>query len=288
MTSSMISEEMRLVKHWQLAHGKVLEIGSRALLMGILNVTPDSFSDGGSSADVETALAKANDLLAEGADIIDIGGESTRPNAEPVSAQIEQARILPVIRALRENTDAIISVDTYRAETAYLAVQAGAHIINDVWGLQREKHIAVIAKETGAGLVIMHTGRDRQKLEDPIADQFFFLEKSLQIAADAGIPTAQIMLDPGFGFAKDQYEDIELIARFSSLQAFDYPWLVGTSRKRFIGGVTGIELPQERDVATSATSVALRLAGADVFRVHNVTINKQALAIADAILQSKR
>ncbi len=276
------------MKHWQLAHGKVLEVGPRALLMGILNVTPDSFSDGGSAFEVRTALDKAQDLLAQGADIIDIGGESTRPNAESVSAKTEQARILPVIRVLKEQTDAIISVDTYRAETAQLAVEAGAHIINDVWGLQREKDIASIAQETGAGLVIMHTGREREKLDDPIADQFFFLEKSLQIAAEAGIASAQIMLDPGFGFAKDQSEDIELIARFPSLMAFDYPWLVGTSRKRFIGGVTGIESPQERDVGTSATSVALRLAGADIFRVHNIGINKQALAIADAILQSKR
>ena len=139
------------MKHWQLAHGKVLEVGPRALLMGILNVTPDSFSDGGSAFEVRTALDKAQDLLAQGADIIDIGGESTRPNAESVSAKTEQARILPVIQALKEQTDAIISVDTYRAETAQLAVEAGAHIINDVWGLQREKDIASIAQETGAG-----------------------------------------------------------------------------------------------------------------------------------------
>lgn len=276
-----------MAKFWHLAHGKTLEVGHRALLMGILNVTPDSFSDGGQSDNISTAIVTALKLIAEGADIIDIGGESTRPNAEPVSVKTEQDRVLPVIRALSEQTDAIISIDTYHAETASLAVAAGAHIINDVWGLQREKDIAAIAKETGAGLVIMHTGREREKLADPIEDQFLFLEKSLQIAAEAGISSQQIMLDPGFGFAKDKDEDLELITRFAALKAFDYPWLVGTSRKRFIGGVTGIEVPKDRDVATAATSVALRLAGADIFRVHNVTINKQALAIADAVLQSK-
>ena len=159
--------------------------------MGILNVTPDSFSDGGEFARPDGAVAHARVMMAEGAAIIDVGGESTRPGATPVPAREEQARILPVIEALAAEGGSLISVDTYRAETARLAVAAGAHIVNDVHGLQREPDIARVAAETGAGLVIMHTGRDREKRPDVIADQFFFLERSLEIARAAGVAEAR-------------------------------------------------------------------------------------------------
>ena len=174
-------------------------------------------------------------MTAEGAAIIDVGGKSTRPGAEPVTAREEQARILPVIEALAAEGGCLISVDTYRAETARLAVAAGAHIVNDVHGLQREPDIARVAAETGAGLVIMHTGRDREKLPDVIADQFLFLERSLEIARDTGVSRSQIVLDPGFGFAKDGEENLQLMARFGELRALGFPLLVGTSRKRLIG-----------------------------------------------------
>ncbi|ACP25425.1 dihydropteroate synthase [Sinorhizobium fredii NGR234] len=271
---------------WQLAHGRALELGPRGVLMAIINVTPDSFSDGGRFADATAAVAAATRALADGAAILDIGGESTRPDADPVDAAEEQARILPVIERLVRETDAIISVDTYRAETARLAVEAGAHIVNDVHGLQREPAIAEVAAETGAGLCIMHTGRDRQKLDDVVEDQFHFLSRSLQIAGEAGVTRDRIVLDPGYGFAKDADENLELMARFAELHRFGQPYLVGTSRKRFLGAVTGREA-KDRDAATAVTTGLLRAAGAAVFRVHDVAINRDALAIADAMLIAK-
>ncbi|MEQ1944487.1 dihydropteroate synthase [Mesorhizobium sp. VNQ89] len=270
-------------KRWHLAHGRHLDLGPKAVVMGVLNVTPDSFSDGGKFEAVESAVEQAGRMVSEGADIVDVGGESTRPGAESVTALEEQRRVLPVIEALAAEGACLVSVDTYREETARLAVKAGAHIVNDVWGLQRERGIAKVAAEAGAGLVIMHTGRDREKLSDIIADELIFLSRSLEIAEAAGIDRSHIVLDPGFGFAKDANENLDLMARFSELHAFALPLLVGTSRKRFIGHLTGRE-PDERDAGTAATSVILRLKGADLFRVHNVAMNVDALAFADAML----
>ena len=273
-------------RKWQLAHGRVLETGSQALIMAILNITPDSFSDGGSNQTIDAALQSARTMLDAGAVIIDVGGESTRPDAEPVSAQQEQDRVLPVIEALTRELGCLISVDTYRAQTARLAVAVGAHIVNDVWGLQKEPDIAGLAAETGAGLVIMHTGRDRDVATDVIEDQHVFLQRSLEIAATAGVKPQQIMLDPGFGFAKDTQQNVELMARFAELHSFGLPWLVGTSRKRFTGAVSGRDIAAERDAATAATSVMLRLSGADIFRVHDVAFNRDALMMADAVLNA--
>jgi dihydropteroate synthase len=270
-------------RRWQLAHGRSLEFGAEAVVMGILNVTPDSFADGGRYFSPEKALAQAERMLREGAAIIDVGGESTRPGARPITAKEEQARILPVIEALASG-GTIVSVDTYRAETARLAVERGAHIVNDVWGAQREPEIARVTAETGAGLLLMHTGRERQKEPDVIADQFAFLEKSVGIARAAGLADEAVVLDPGFGFAKETPADnLELMARFEELAALGFPLAVGTSRKRFVGSVTGRE-GDDRDVGTAATSVILRLKGAVLFRVHNVAINVDALKMADAML----
>jgi dihydropteroate synthase len=272
------------VRRWQLAHGRSLEFGVEALVMGILNVTPDSFADGGRYVTPESALAQARRMREEGAAIIDVGGESTRPGARPVTAKEEQERILPIIEAVAE-AGSIVSVDTYRAGTARLAVAKGAHIVNDVWGAQREPDIARVAAETGAGLVLMHTGRERQKEPDVIADQFAFLEKSVAIARAAGVAEENIVLDPGFGFAKETAADnLELMARFEELAALGFPLAVGTSRKRFVGSVVGRADADDRDVGTAATSVILRMKGAVLFRVHNVAINVDALRMADAML----
>ena len=273
---------------WRVGHGRQIELGRRSLIMAIINVTTDSFSDGGRFKTVDAAVEHALQAVSDGAAIVDIGGESTRPGAASVSPSEEQARVLPVIEALRGRTQALISVDTYRAETARLAVSAGAHIINDVSGLQKESGIADLAAATGAGLCIMHTGRDRVKLADVIADQVHFLERSLDIAAAAGVNRDRIVLDPGFGFAKETAEEnLELMARFSELSRFGLPLLAGTSRKRFLGTVTGRDA-SDRDVATAATSVLLRLQGAAVFRVHNVAINRDALDVADAMLKARQ
>lgn len=269
---------------WHLAHGRQLTLGPRAVVMGVLNVTPDSFSDGGQFIDPTSSVDQARRLAGEGAAIIDVGGESTRPGAEPVSAAEEQARVLPVIAALAAWGEALISIDTYREETARLAVAAGAHIVNDVWGLQREPGIASVAADTEAGLVIMHTGREREKLTDAMEDQFAFLRASLAIAKRAGVSPAQIVLDPGFGFAKETAEEnLDLMARFQDLHALGRPLMAGTSRKRFIGTITG-RGPAHRGAGTAATSVILRLKGAALFRVHDVAINVDALAVADAML----
>ncbi|WPZ13422.1 dihydropteroate synthase [Nitratireductor rhodophyticola] len=273
---------------WKLAHGRELVLGADAIIMGILNVTPDSFSDGGAFVGIESALRQADRLIGEGACIVDIGGESTRPGGAPVSAAEEQDRILPVFEALAGRDDVLLSVDTYRAETARLAVAAGAHIVNDVWGLQREPGIAEVASQSGAGLVIMHTGREREKLSDVIADQFSFLRRSLEIARHAGVRDEQVVLDPGFGFAKNTQENIEIMARFEELAGLAFPLLVGTSRKRFVGAVTGRESAEDRDMGTAATSALLRMKGAAVFRVHDVAINRDSLKVADAMLAAQR
>lgn len=273
---------------WRVGHGRRLDLTERGAIMAIVNVTPDSFSDGGLHASVDAAIRHALACIDEGAILIDIGGESTRPGAEEVTAAEEIARVLPVVTEIAARTDALISIDTYRAATAAAAVAAGAHVINDVHGLQREPGIASVAAETGAGLCIMHTGRGREKLDDPIKDQQHFLSRSLEIAASAGVARETIVLDPGFGFAKETTEEnMELIARFGELKAFGLPLLAGTSRKRFLGTLTGREA-RDRDAATAATTVALRLKGASVFRVHNVAINRDALVVADAMLAAER
>lgn len=271
---------------WTLAHGRSLELGPQSVLMGILNVTPDSFSDGGAyRGDVPRAVDAALRMIEEGAAIIDIGGESTRPGAEPVEAEEERRRVLPVIEALASRSDCLISIDTYRSETARAAVQTGAHIVNDVWGAQRDPAIAEVAATTGAGLCLMHTGRERVRGSDAIADQFQFLETSLRIAADAGVSTAQIVLDPGFGFGKDAAENINLMMRLEELKTLGYPLLVGTSRKRFVRSTLG-HGEADADVATAATSVLLRERGAAIFRVHRIGPNRDALALVDAGLHA--
>lgn len=272
---------------WRVGRGRTLELGPQGHIMAIVNVTPDSFSDGGRySASVDAAVAHAMSCVADGAMILDIGGESTRPGATEVSPAEEQDRVLPVIEKLAAETDVLISIDTYRAETARLAVDAGAHIVNDVHGLQREPEIAKVVAGSGAGVCIMHTGRGREqeKRADLVEDQAFFLANSLEIARAAGIPEEAIVLDPGFGFAKNRDDDLELMARFAELHRLGFPLLAGTSRKRFTGSVTGREKPDERDVGTAATTVILRLAGAAIFRVHNVAVNRDALVMADAVL----
>ncbi|CDN91038.1 dihydropteroate synthase [Agrobacterium tumefaciens] len=269
---------------WQAAHGRSLKLDGRGRIMAIVNATPDSFSDGGRYLAVDAAFSHALSCVEEGADIIDIGGESTRPGAAAVTEAEEQDRVLPVIEKLRRETDVLISVDTYRASTARLAIGTGAHIVNDVFGLQKDAGMAGVVAATRAGVCIMHTGRDRQKLADVIEDQFEFLNRSLEIAEDAGIARDAIMLDPGFGFAKDEGENVALMARFGELAAFGLPVLAGTSRKRFIGSLTGRDAAEERDIGTAATTAILRLAGASIFRVHNVAATRDALAIADAVL----
>lgn len=269
---------------WRLAAGRTLTLGPRGVLMGIINATPDSFSDGGENIAPSAAVATGAQMVADGAHILDIGAESTRPGAAEIDGDVERARLLPVLNALRDaQPETVLSVDTYRADTARAALIAGAHIINDVWGLQRDTDLAHVAAEAGAGVVIMHTGRGRHVLDDIIEDQLAFFKRSLEIATKAGLANDQIVLDPGFGFAKDVAANLELMARFEALHGLGFPLLAGTSRKRFIGHVTGREA-QGRDAGTAATTALLRQKGAAVFRVHNVAINADTLAVTDAML----
>lgn len=274
-------------RDWPLAHGRRLTLGPSGLIMAIVNVTPDSFSDGGRFGNVDAAVSEALRMVQAGAQILDIGGESTRPGAAAVDGAEERRRVLPVIAALSSHFGGggpAISIDTYRADTAEAALAAGAHIVNDVWGLTREPEIARVAARHRAGVCIMHTGRERAVLDDPVEDQLAFFAHSLGIAREAGIEDERIVLDPGFGFAKETVAiNITLMRRFEELHALGFPLLAGTSRKRFLGEITGRAAP-ERDVATAATSAILRLAGACVFRVHDVASSRDALAVADAII----
>lgn len=273
------------LRQWQLGRDRNLQLGRVGHIMGVLNITPDSFSDGGMFTGATHAALYAEKLVLDGASIIDLGAESTKPDANYVSGEEERARLQPMLDAVvAALPHTIISVDTYRASTAEQALKAGAHIINDVWGLQKEPDIARVASEYKAGLVIMHTNRDRVALDDVIEDQKAFFGKSLEIAGKAGISDDRIVLDPGFGFGKETAEmNFELMARFDELQALGFPFLIGTSRKRFLSAYGRLP-PKERDLATSATTCLLRNKGAAIFRVHDVATNVEALRICDAML----
>lgn len=273
---------------WKLAHRKQLNLGSNSILMGILNITPDSFSDGGENLKNGKALMHARAMLSEGATIVDVGGESTRPDAEPITQSIEQLRIEPVIKDLAEKTDALISIDSYNAKTALWAINNGAHIINDINGLQGDPAMAEVVADTEAAIIIMHNSRARTKRDDVIDDQKYFFDLSLEVANSKGIDQNNIVLDPGFGFGKNENENIELLKRAHELKAFGFPLLAGTSRKRFLGYLVTQDQPTRRDVATAASSVILRRVGFSIFRVHNVEMNCEALKVADALQSYSR
>jgi len=258
----------------------------RSLIMGILNVTPDSFSDGGDHNGVEAAVAHAGLLLSEGADIIDAGGESTRPGAAEVDAETEAARVIPVVQALVDRTPALISVDTYKASVAEQALRAGAHIVNDVWGLQREPDIARVAGAHGAAVIASHWERQTYSPGTILDAMKRFFERSITLARQAGIPDHRIVLDPGIGFGKTMADNLRILDRIDEIVALGFPVLLGVSRKRFIGEITGRE-PRERLAGTIATNVLAAAKGVSSFRVHDVAAHRDALAVTDAILSSR-
>ncbi len=264
--------------------GRQLLLGPKPVVMGILNVTPDSFSDGGRHVAVADAVAAAERMLAEGADILDIGGESTRPGADPVGIQTELDRVMPVLDALKEKgIEALTSIDTRHTLVADQALQAGAHIINDVEGLQGEHELADIAAAYDVPVVAMHWDRTRDTGKDIISELKRFFERTIQIADSAGISRSKLILDPGFGFAKDLAENYEILRRLAELADFGLPVLAGTSRKRMIGNLLDVP-PDERAHGTAATSVLAYERGAHIFRVHDVTANRDALRVAEACL----
>ena len=266
--------------------GKSLTFGQRTLVMGILNLTPDSFSDGGKFFNAEDAIAQADRLVADGADILDIGAESTRPSYNEISAEEEWARLEPVIRLLVPRVKVPISIDTYKAVVAEKALQAGANIINDIWGLQRDPDIAKVAGEYQAPVVVMHnqTGTNYQCLMGDIID---FLRKSIEIAEEHGLSGDQIIVDPGIGFGKTTEQNLEVMCRLSEFKTLGQPILLGASRKSMIGNTLNLPV-NERLEGTIATSVIAAQAGVDIVRVHDVKENKRAVSMADAILRNKR
>lgn len=259
------------------------EIGARTLLMGVLNATPDSFSDGGDFATPEDARTHVARMAREGADIIDIGGESTRPGATALSVEDEIARIIPIFEALKDKRLPPLSIDTYKAKTARAALEAGAVIVNDVWGLQRDPEMAHVAADFGAGVVLMHNREAADDSIDIIADVRTFLDRSLTIALAAGIKDDCIVLDPGVGFGKTLSQSAEVITRLSEIAELGFPILVGASRKRFIGHILKIENPKDRLNGTLGAHLAAVANGADIIRAHDIKPHREALDIFDAI-----
>ncbi len=257
-------------------------------LMGVVNVTPDSFSDGGLYLDPEAAIAHGRELAGAGAEILDVGGESTRPGADPVDAEEELRRVVPVIRGL-EDTGCEISVDTSKAPVAAAALEAGATIVNDVTALRGDPEMAALCAERGATVVLMHMlGEPRTMQDDPrygdvVAEVKAFLAERLEAAVAAGIAEEDVWLDPGIGFGKTPAHNMELLRRLGELRELGRPLVIGTSRKSFIGKVDGSG-PGERLGGTIASSVLAAAEGAAVLRVHDVAEVGQALAVAAAIL----
>jgi dihydropteroate synthase len=254
--------------------------GTRVYVMGIVNATPDSFSGDG-VVDPDVAVGQALRMVEEGADIIDVGGESTRPGHEPVTAEEELRRVLPVLRRLRPAATVPVSIDTWKQEVAEAAVAEGATIVNDIWGLQRSPGLAALAAERGLGLVLMHNQRGTA-YGDLMADVTASLGRSLAAALAAGVPRERVILDPGIGFGKTSEQGVEVLRRFAELTGLGQPLLVGPSRKSYLGRIFG-QPPGDRLAGTIASVTAAVLRGADIVRVHDVAEVVRAVRVAEAL-----
>lgn len=288
-----------MIREWKISGGRTLLIGERTLVMGVLNVTPDSFSDGGEFFSFNSALAHAEQMIVEGADIIDVGGESTRPGGIPVTAEEEIQRIVPVIQQLAARTTVPISIDTTKAVVARAALDAGAAIVNDISGLRFDFHIADAAARPGAGLVLMHsrgtpaTMHRLPPVADIIAEVTSSLRSSIAMAERRGVKRESIVIDPGIGFGKSQEQNIELIAKLDQLIAGlpDFPLLIGTSRKSFIGRILADDNAEPAPASgrlhgSMASLTAAVLKGAQIVRVHDVKAAVQTLKVVDSIVSA--
>lgn len=264
--------------------GRELVLGERTLVMGILNVTPDSFSDGGDYVCVDKAVDHAKKMLEDGVDIIDIGGESSRPGHTRIDAYEELRRVIPVIKRLKEETNAILSLDTIRAEVAEEAVKSGVHIINDIWGFKEDLHLAEVAAKYGTPVVLMHNQHGTEYKGDMVEEICNSLKESVKIAKAAGIKENMIILDPGIGFGKTSEQNLVVLSRLGEIKALGYPVLLGTSRKSMIGKILDVP-PKDRDEGTVATTVLGIVQGTDIVRVHNVLANLRACKVTDAIVR---
>ena len=258
--------------------------GERTYVMGIVNVDPDSFSGDG-LRDAETAISQARRFVAEGADIIDVGGESTRPNAGSISVDEELRRVIPVIERLAGELPVPLSIDTYKAEVARRAMAAGAGMVNDVWELKRDPKIARVAAEANVPLVISQNQRD-SKFQDFFPELIASLKKSIQVALDAGVERGNIIIDPGVGFGKTPEQNVEIVRRLAELKVLGRPILLGTSRKSFIGHV--LDLPVDQRLEGTSATVAIGIAnGADIVRVHDVAQMVRVVRMSDTIVRGK-
>lgn len=262
---------------WSIEPGKTL-------IMGILNLTPDSFSDGGRYNQADAAVEHVREMIADGADIIDIGAESTRPygGAKKISAAEECDRLMPILRKILAVATVPISVDTYKSEVAERAMACGAHIINDIWGLQQDSAMAESAARNHAPVIAMHNRISTESKQDIMSELISFFERSLAIGMKAGMAREQFILDPGLGFGKTSSQNLEILARLTELKSLGCPLLVGASRKRFIGEILNLPV-EERDEGTAATVVHAIINGAAIVRVHNVRMAARAAKMADAL-----
>jgi len=259
-----------------------IDFSKKTIIMGILNVTPDSFSDGGKYNEIDRAVEHAKKLVADGADIIDVGGESTRPGAETVSLEKELHRVIPIVKALSEVIDVPISIDTYKAEVARQAIEAGAHIINDVWGAKNDPKMAEVAAYYNVPVILMHNRHNRD-YKNLISDMISDLFESISIVKKAGVKDENIILDPGIGFAKTLEHNLEVMRNLERFTELVYPVLLGTSRKSFIGHV--LDLPADERVEGTGATVCLGIAkGVQMVRVHDVLQMSRMAKMMDAML----
>jgi len=264
---------------------KEFNIGQRTYIMGILNITPDSFSDGGKYNNIEGAIKHAKEMIEAGADIIDIGGESTRPNFIEVSPEEEIKRVTPIIEVLSKELDVPISIDTYKGIVAEKAIEAGASLINDIWGFKRDELMPKVAAKYEVACCLMHN-RENKNYNNLIEDVISDLKESINIALKAGVKKENIMIDPGIGFAKTYEDNLKVMCKLDKLNALGYPVLLGTSRKSMIG--TTLNLPvNERVEGTVATTVIGIMKGCDFVRVHDIKENKRAAVMTDAIVRGE-
>jgi dihydropteroate synthase len=284
---ALLDADARREWTWRL-RGRTLPAGRRSLVMGVVNVTADSFSDGGRFLDPDDAVRHGLRLAGEGADLIDVGGESTRPGAERVPEEVERERVVPVVRALARRTDVPVSIDTTRAAVAEAAIEAGARVVNDVSGLAFDPALAEVAARSGAGLILMHMrGRpaemqDEPRYDDLLAEVIGALRRSLEAALAAGVAADQVALDPGIGFGKRLPHNLALLRHLGALRALGRPLVVGASRKSFLGELTGRPAGERLAGSLAAAAAAIR-AGAAVVRVHDVAETVDAVRVADAV-----
>ncbi|GEA32607.1 dihydropteroate synthase [Clostridium beijerinckii] len=263
---------------------KEFNIGEKTYIMGILNFTPDSFSDGGKFNDIDVAVKHVKEMIDDGADIIDVGGESTRPGYKLVSEEEEISRVVPIIKAIKENFDISVSIDTYKAKVAEQAIQAGADLINDIWGFKKDKDMAKVAAKYNVPCCLMHN-RDNTDYKNLVEDILNDLKECINIAKDAGVKDENIILDPGIGFGKTYEQNLETMNNLERIKDLGYPILLGTSRKSMIGLALNLPVEERIEGTVATTVIGIMKDACDFVRVHDVLENSRAAKMTDAIVR---